>query len=69
MLVSVVKKTQKILLYGFHLVFEKFRLQKKSVYILKPCRETGKCFEETLRGDKVVKNLKIKQLLLDPAFV
>ena len=35
-------------------------LKKKiSVYILKPCREIGQRFEESLREGKLAENLKI----------
>ena len=33
--------------------------QKKKVYILRPCREIVLSFQESLREDKLVKNLKI----------
>ena len=49
---------------GCHLRFEEYLLGKNtcscvSRTVLKLCRLTGKCFEETLRGGNDVKNLEI----------
>ena len=45
-----------MLLYGIiYILFEKhLREERVSVYIMKPCGEIGQCFEESLRGGKLV---------------
>ena len=50
------KNTQIMLLYGIiYILFEKhLREERVSVYIMKPCGEIGQCFEESLRGGKLV---------------
>ena len=50
---------QNILLGEMYLHFETNLQEKTSVYTLKPCREIGQSFEESLRGGKHVKNLEI----------
>lgn len=49
-------ETQKILPDGCYLLFDE-HLQKKNT--LKLCRDSGKCFEGSLRVGKVVENLEI----------
>ena len=39
--------------------FEEYLQEKTSDFILKPCRETGKCFKESLRRGEVVKNVEL----------
>ena len=44
---------------GCCLLFEENLLGKTSLYTLKPCREIGQSFIESLRGVKCVKNFEI----------
>ena len=50
------KNTQIMLLYGIiYILFEKHLWEKQvGVYIMKSCGEIGQCFEESLRGGKLV---------------
>ena len=42
---------------GFYLLFEEYLQDEIPVYTLKPYREIGQSFEESLPGGKLVKNL------------